>query len=121
MTIEQFAEKYSLHDSSLEKVDFDAEKKILTLLIKYCWWWKDCSNKSEDINGSIRVIFKDVSLFEYDEDIAEKLFSGIDSEILDGDLDGDGNFIIVAVEDDYYQIKIRAASVDVEELERYTL
>ena len=121
MTIEQFAEKYSLHDSNLEKVDFDADKKILVILIKYCWWWKDCSDKREDINGSIRVTFKEVSLFEYDIDIAEKIFVNIDSEIRSGDLDADGNFIIVAVEDDYYQIKIRAASVDVEELERYTL
>ncbi|MBQ4404011.1 MAG: hypothetical protein II857_06320 [Selenomonadaceae bacterium] len=129
MTIEQFAERYYLHDSSLEKVDFDADKKILALTIEFCFWMQNWYDKSEPTNGLIRATFKDVSIFEYDDCIAEKIFSNIDSEIRYGKIDADGNFILFAVEaadyaeqdDIYFLLKISAASVDVEELERYNL
>ncbi len=129
MTIEQFAEKYYLHDSSLVKVDFDADKKILALTIEFCFWMQEWYDKSEPSNGLIRATFKDVSIFEYDDDIAKKIFSEIDSEIRYGKIDEDGNFTIFAVEavdyaeqdDIYFLLKINAANVEVEELERYTL
>ena len=129
MTIEQFAEKYYLHDSSLVKVDFDADKKILALEIEFCFWWQPWYDKSEPSNGLIRATFKDVSIFEYDDDIAKRIFSEIDSEIRYGKIDEDGNFTIFAVEaadyaeqdDIYFLLKINAANVEVEELERYTL
>ena len=129
MTIEEFAERYYLHDSSLEKVEFDADKKFLALTIEFCFWMQDWYDKSEPSNGLIRVTFKDVSIFEYDDDIAEKIFSDIDSEIREVELDADENFILFAVEtadyaeqdDIYFLLKISAASVYVEELERYNL
>ena len=31
MTLAEFEDKYYLHDSSIDKVDYDADKKILTL------------------------------------------------------------------------------------------
>ena len=129
MTVEQFAEKYYLHDSSLVKVDFDADKKILALEIEFCFWMQNWYDKSEPSNGLIRATFKDVSIFEYDDCIAKKIFSNIDSEILYGKIDADGNFTIFAVEepypsqddDIYFLLKINAANVEVEELERYNL
>ena len=128
LTLAEFEERYYLHDSSLVKVDFDAEKKILTLEIFFCFWMQEWYDKSKPSNGSIRATFKDVTLFEYDNCIAKKIFSNIDSEILYGKIDEDGNFTIFAVEepypseddDIYFLLKVNAASVDVEELERYT-
>ncbi len=122
----EFVERYYLHDSSIEKIDFDANNKVLVLLIELCFWWQPWYNKDEPTNGLIRVTFKDVSSFEYDDDIANRIFSDeLDSEILLGDYD-DGNLIIIAVEysepeEIYYQLKIKAAGVEVEELSRYTL
>ena len=129
MTIEQFVEGYYLHDSSLVKVEFDADKKILALTIEFCFWMQEWYDKSEPSNGLIRATFKDVSVFEYDDCIAKKFFSGIDSEIRYGEIDAEGKFILFAVEepfnseddDIYFLLKINAASVDVEELERYNL
>lgn len=126
MTPLEFVERYYLHDSNIERVDFDADKKVLTLIIEFCFWWQPWYKKDEPKNGLIRVTFKDVSSFEYDDDIAGRIFSDeLDSEILLGDYD-DGNLIIVAVEylepeDIYYRLKIKAAGVEVEELSRYTL
>ena len=31
MTLAEFEDKYYLHDSSIDKIDYDADKKILTL------------------------------------------------------------------------------------------
>ena len=130
MTIREFEEKYHLHDSSIEKVSFDAEKKILTLEIFFCFWMQDWYDKSEPSNGLIRVTFEDVSLFEYDTAIAARIFSDeLDSEILKGELDAEGNLIFFSVEtpdfsndeEIYWQLKINAANVEVEELARYNL
>ena len=126
MTPLEFVARYYLHDSSIEKVDFDADKKVLTLIIEFCFWMQEWYKKDEPTNGLIRVTFKDVSSFEYDDDIADRIFSDeLDSEIRLGDY-VDGNLIIVAVEysepeDIYYRLKIKAVGVEVEELSRYTL
>ena len=130
MTLYELREKYYFHDSSIQKVDFDADKKVLTLEIEFCFWWQPWYNKSEPTNGLIRLTFEDVSLFEYDDDIAARIFSDIDSEILKGELDEIGNLVFFSVEtpdfsnddeDIYWLLKINAANVEVEELERYNL
>ena len=123
MTIQEFEEKYYLHDSSIEKVSFDAEKKILTLEIEFCFRWQPWYDKSEPSNGLIRATFKDVSIFEYDDDIAKRIFSDeLDSEILKGELDEEGNLVFFSNDEEiYWQLKVNAANVEVEELERYTL
>ena len=131
MTLYELREKYYFHDSSIQKVDFDADKKVLTLEIEFCFWWQPWYNKSEPTNGLIRLTFEDVSLFEYDDDIADRIFfDELDSEILKGELDAEGNLVFFSVEtpdfsdddeDIYWLLKINAANVEVEELERYNL
>jgi|GEM_PF-2076529 len=130
MTLQEFRAKYYLHDSSIEKMDFDAENKTLTMKIDFCFWMQLWYKKLEPTNGFIRVTFEDVSLFEYDYDISERIFSDeLDSEIRDAELDDDGclNFFFVEYsfysdsDDIYWLLKIDAANVEVTELERYNL
>ena len=48
MTIAEFEEKYYLHDSSIEKIEYDATNKRLTLTIDFCFWmqiWYDKETK----------------------------------------------------------------------------
>ena len=131
MTLYELRERYYFHDSSIVKVDFDADKKILTLEIFFCFWMQEFYDKNEPSNGLIRLTFEDVSLFEYDDDIANRIFPDeLDSEILEGELDEEGNLVFFSVEtpdfsdddeDIYWQLKINAANVEVEELERCNL
>ena len=131
MTIREFGDRYYFHDSSIEKVEFDADKKILKLTIEFCFWMQEWYDKSEPKNGLILVTFENVSRFEYDESIAGRIFSDeLDSEIRRNSFDDDGALIFVSVEtvdfsddaeDIYYTLKVNAANVEVEELERYTL
>ena len=131
MTLYELREKYYFHDSSIVKVAFDADKKILTLEIEFCFWMQEWYDKSEPSNGLIRLTFDDVSRFEYDDNIADRIFfDELDSEILKGELDAEGNLVFFSVEmpdfsnddeDIYWLLKINAANVEVKELERYNL
>ena len=129
MTLQEFRAKYYLHDSSIEKIDFDAENKTLTLTIEFCFWMQLWYDKTTPKNGLIAVTFENVLLFEYDENIADRIFSDIDSEIREVELDANGNLEIFSVEynynsdsdDIYWLLKINAANVKVTELERYNL
>ena len=130
MTIKEFREKYYLHDSNIEKIDFDADKKVLTMKIEFCFWMQNWYDKTTPKNGLIAVTFENVSRFEYDDDIADKIFSDeLDSEIRDAEPDADGNLDFFSVEysfnsdsdDIYWLLKVKAANVEVTELERYNL
>ena len=130
MTLQEFRGQYYLHDSSIEKIAFDAENKTLTLTIEFCFWMQNWYDKTTPKNGLIAVTFEDVSIFEYDDDIADKIFSDeLDSEIRDAELDADGNLEFFSVkysfnsdsDDIYWLLKINAANVEVTELERYNL
>ena len=130
MTLQEFRGQYYLHDSSIEKIEYDADKKVLTMKIEFCFWMQLWYDKTTPKNGLIAVTFEDVSLFEYDDDIADRIFSDeLDSEIRDAELDADGNLEFFSVEysyksdsdDIYWLLKINAANVEVTELERYNL
>ena len=129
MTLYELREKYYFHDSSIVKVDFDAENKVLKLEIAFCFWMQEWYDKSKPSNGSIRVTFKNVSYIEYDEHKLEHALTDLDIEILDINVDKNNTLILGTVDygmnrglcDGYYQLKINAANVEVEELERYNL
>ena len=129
MTIEQFVEGYYLHDSSLVKVEFDAEKKILALTIEFCFWMQNWYDKTTPKNGLIAVTFENVSNYSYDGYEPSKLFSDCTPEILQTEIADDGALIIYTFEfvryepgEDLYPVmKIKADNVEVTELERYNL
>ena len=129
MTVREFEDKYYLHDSNIEKIVFDAEKNFLTLEIFFCFRMQDWYDKNEPSNGVIRVTFQNVSHAEYDEHSMENHLTDLDIEILDINVDENNTLILGTVDygmnrglcDGYYQLKINAANVEVEELERYNL
>lgn len=123
MTIKNFAVRYSLHDSTIARIEYVAADKILALTIENCWWLPSDDKPSEMINGMIRATFEDVSRFEYDDSIADRILAEeLDSEVLNGEVDANGNLIVFAVdysserEDIYYRLTICAATVEAEEL-----
>ena len=75
MTLYELREKHYFHESSIEKIDFDTDKKVIKFKISFCFWIQPWYDKSEPSNGLIQLIFEDISLFEYDADIADKIFS----------------------------------------------
>ena len=123
MTVTEFEEKYYLHDSSLEKVEFDAENKKLTLTIDFCFWMQLWYEQGKPENGYIAVTFENVSFYEYEDHEITKILSDLDTEIRTTKIDETGALEILMWEsyskfdDDIYPIlKVKAEKVTVAEV-----
>ena len=123
MTLAEFEERYYLHDSTIDKIDFDADKKILTLTIDFCFWIQSWYEATLPKNGLIAVTFENVSRYSY-EDYDPTKFLGdhvpeiLHTEIADGMLIL-GTFELVRYEpgEDLYPVmKIQADNVTVTNL-----
>ena len=127
MTITEFEEKYYLHDSMIEKVEFDAENKKLTLTIDFCFWMQLWYNAEELPNGYIAVTFENVSFYEYEDHEITAVLEDLDTEIRTTKIDETGALEIIMweylkkIDDDIYPtLKVKAEKVNVKEISRYT-
>ena len=123
MTITEFAKKYYLHDSSIDKVEFDAENKKLTLTIDFCFWMQLWYEQGKPENGYIAVTFENVSFYEYEDHEITAVLENLDTEIRTAEIDENGALKILMweylkkIDDDIYPIlKVKAENVTVEEL-----
>ena len=129
MTITEFEEKYYLHDSTIEKIDYDANNKRLTLTIDFCFWMQIWYDKETPENGLISVTFDNVSYYVYENYDPSKLFSDYTPEILQTKIDYDGILNIYTFEfvryepgEDLYPVmKIKADNVTVIDLKQSTV
>ena len=129
MTITEFEEKYYLHDSTIEKIDYDANNKRLTLTIDFCFWMQIWYDKETPENGLISVTFDNVSYYVYENYDPSKLFSDYTPEILQTKIDDDGILNIYTFEfvryepgEDLYPVmKIKADNVTVIDLKQSTV
>lgn len=123
MTIAEFEKKYYLHDSSLVKVAFDADKKILTLTINFCFWMQEWYEDTLSENGLIIVTFENVSFYSYENYDPNKLFGDCTPEILQTEIVDDMlilytfEFVRYEPGEDLYPVmKIKADDVIVKNL-----
>ena len=129
LTLFEFEKNFSLHDSDITKIDYNAENKKLILEIDYCNWFENFDDQKDFINGKISATFENISYYSYEGYDPSKLFSDYDPEILQIEIDDDGILNIYTFEfvryepgEDLYPImKIKAENVEVTELERYNL
>ena len=122
LTIEEFAKKYYLHDSTIEKINYDAENKTLILEIDFCFWMQIWYDKNTPENGLIAVNFETVSMFEYENHEFSNVLENLDTEIDHTEITSDGILEIYireyvnSNEDKFWWIKIKAENVTVEEI-----
>ena len=127
MTVTEFEEKYYLHDSTIEKIEYNAVDKILKLEIDFCFWMQNWYNPEELPDGLIAVTFENVSFYEYENYDPSKLFSDYTPEILSTEILEDETLEILTFEfvryepgEDLYPImRIKAENVTVKEISRY--
>ncbi len=123
LTLVEFEKNFSLHESNITEIDYDAENKKLILEIDCCHWFENFDEKKDFINGKIAVTFESVSHYSYDDYDPSRLFSDCDPEILQTEMD-DGVSTIYTFEfvryepgeDIYPVMKIKAENVEVVEL-----
>ena len=129
MTLADFEKNFSLHDSDITKIDYNAENKKLILEIDCCHWFENFDDEKNFISGKISATFENVSAYSYDDYDPNKLFGDFEPEILQTEIASDGVLNIYTFEfvryepgEDIYPImKIKAENVEVVELERYNL
>lgn len=65
MKLSKFFNEYNLHDSLLESINYDKERKTITLEIDFCYWQQ--KNYTDDMKetGMITLVFSDVDNFDY--------------------------------------------------------
>ena len=127
LTVTEFEEKYYLHDSTIEKIEYNAVDKILKLEIDFCFWMQNWYNPEEFPDGLIAVTFENVSFYEYENYDPSKLFSDYTPEILSTEILEDETLEILTFEfvryepgEDLYPImRIKAENVTVKEISRY--
>ena len=121
MTVAEFEKRYYLHDSSIDKIDYDDDNQKLTLTIDFCFWMQDWYEETLPKNALITVTFENVSRYTYEDYDPSKLFGDFTPEILQTEVDADGTLIIYTFEfvryepgEDLYPVmKINADSVTV--------
>lgn len=121
MTVDEFEKRYYLHDSNIDKIDYDTDNKKLTLTIDFCFWMQDWYEETLPKNGLITVTFENVSCYTYEDYDPSKLFADFTPEILQTEIDADGMLIIYTFEfvryepgEDLYPVmKINADNVTV--------
>ena len=127
LTLVEFEKNFSMHDGDITKIDYDAENKKLILEIDYCYWFENFDDQKDFINGKISATFENVSYYSYEGYDPNKLFSDYDPEILQTEIDNEGNLNIYTFEfvsyepgeDIYPTMKIKAENVEVVEISRY--
>lgn len=63
MNLNDFVNEYNLHDSLLEKIEFDSISKKLILEIDFCFWSQASYKEGEKENGIIQLCFSNVNNF----------------------------------------------------------
>lgn len=122
LTIAEFEEKYYLHDSTIEKINYDAENKTLILEIDFRFWMQLWYDKNTPKNGLIAVIFENVSMFEYENHEFNSILENLDTEIDHTEITTNEVLEIYIREyplsgkDKFWWIKIKAENVTVEEI-----
>lgn len=62
MTLTEFANKYDLHDSTIEKIEYDKNKKVATFKIDFCQW-----RQKDFVQGQAENVMIDVNFFAVKE------------------------------------------------------
>lgn len=65
MTINEFVNKYNLHDSLLENITYDETTKKIVLSIDFCYWQQDDYKDDMDETGMIVIEFDEVESLKY--------------------------------------------------------
>ncbi len=67
MKLCEFAERYNLHDSLLERIVFDEAKKTAELTIDFCYWQQSDYRENDPETGLVTLLFVDVTKLDRDE------------------------------------------------------
>lgn len=108
MTIKDFVQNYNLHDSLLEKINYDKKSATVTLFIDFCYWQQSNYNDEMPETGNIIIQFSGCTLFHC------RPYHVNSDEILKAVSNNDNELVLTVFNDlsgRYIDIRINASSV----------
>ena len=113
MTLSEFQNRYYMHDSYFDSIEYNEKEKSVDMIINFAYWMQEWYEDGKPENGLLSCSFYDVSIYDYSGDeIDYNMVSILKTEVAD-------NTIVFALGDDindeYYELKITAKSVQVKE------
>ena len=109
MTIQEFCEKYYLHDSCITRIDYINESKQLEITINFCQWAQEWFTNDKPENIWLKLIFHDVDTYKgITGDI--DYFSVLDAEIKDEKL---RLFILDDIHDESYEYYLSPSDIEI--------
>lgn len=107
MNIKSLLDNYIFHDSLVEKIEYDANKKEVVINIDFCAWMQEDYNDDLPETKNIKVIFMNVIEFDgLTGDVDD--FSILDVSYSNG-------IVVISMLDDfhdkYYEVRITADTV----------
>lgn len=111
MKPKEFIERYYLHDSYIQKVEYDILNRKITLDIMFSFWMQDFYKKGDAKQGTIKAVFRNVSKYNCDGGNPAAPLAGILTAKLRN------NDLVLAILDDEtgvcFEMTIAAESVEV--------
>jgi len=110
MTLTEFYNNYNLHDSFIESLRYNNERKTLDLDIAFAFWLQQYHEKGKPENGVIKVVFNGVNNY-----LCKGNPTGAFVGILGTEMKGEK--LIINFSDDksnkFFEMVIQADSVDI--------
>lgn len=111
MTIKEFTQNYNLHDSLLEKIDYDEKAATVKLYVDFCYWLQNSYTDEMPETGNIVIKFSECEDLQYNpyrinNDEISKVISNNENEIV--------LTVFNDLSEKYIEIKIKASSVSVQ-------
>ena len=113
MTIKEFVEKYHLHDSGLNSIIIDTDKRTLCLSVDLCNWMQDDYEEEDPEILPIEIIFENVTKAD---NVNRKVDKDYGDEFLSVEIEDDETLLfkmVTSKEQKYYEIRVRAEYVKV--------
>ena len=109
MTIQEFSDRYYLHDSIVSSINYNKDAETLEIVLDFCYWAQEGYDKSHPATGPLIITFKGVS--KYDGPLGEFDWWGIST----AEDRNDSYYILM--DDDYHnmiqEIIITPTDIDV--------
>ena len=64
MTIQEFSDRYYLHDSIVSSINYNKDAETLEIVLDFCYWAQEGYDKSHPATGPLIITFKGVSKYD---------------------------------------------------------
>ena len=107
MNVKDFLNKYELHDSIIENIEYDVNKRMLFMELDFCFWMQKDFQDGDMETGKMILQFLDVNQYDGLQGVIDS-FSILDVNILD-------DVMVFSIMDDFnekfYEVKVDSSDV----------